>query len=175
MTRSRPASARGWASRVSSEPLVVSAMSTSGAAAAELRDELGQVGAQRGLAAGQPQLAHAEARDEPAEACDLLERHDLVARQELEAGAEHLARHAVAAAEVTAVRDRDAEVAQRPPEDIEHLAGVERLDGRCAVGHASSSSTSIISRAARPRWLMACLSSPISAMVRPSGSSKMGS
>ena len=142
---------------------------------AELGDERRQVGAQRRLAAGQPQLAHAEAGDESAEACDLLERQDLVAGQELEVRAEHLARHAVAAAEVAAVGDRDAQVAQRPPEDIEHLAGVERWGRRCAAGHTSSFSTSIISRAASPRWLMACLSSPSSAIVRPSGSSKMGS
>ena len=51
---------------------------------------------------------------------DLLERQDLVARQELVVPAEDLLGHAVGAAEVAAVGDRDAQVAHRPAERVGH-------------------------------------------------------
>ena len=81
-----------------------------------------------------------ELREDAGEARDLLETEELLAWEELEVGAEDLLRHAVAATEVTAVRDRNTEVAQRPPERIEQLPRV----GSRLRGHASPFSTSII-------------------------------
>ena len=59
--------------------------------------------------------ADEDARD----ALDLLERQQLASRQEAVVAAEDLLRHAVDAAEVAAVGDRDPEVAQRPVEGVE--------------------------------------------------------
>src|SRR6185312_2750611 len=52
--------------------------------------------------------------EHPRQPLDLLERQDLGAAQELEVVAEDLLRHAVHAAEVAPVGDRDAQIAQRP-------------------------------------------------------------
>jgi hypothetical protein len=82
------------------------------------RDQPLEVAPQERLAARQPQLAHARAREQPREPRDLLERQDLRAAQELEIVAEDLLRHAVDAAEVAPVGDRDAQVVQRPGEGV---------------------------------------------------------
>ena len=71
---------------------------------------------------------------------DLLEREQLASRHEAVVAAEDLLRHAVRAAEVAAVGDRDAQIAERPAEGVEHvhlgersprvtLVGVSALDG----------------------------------------------
>ena len=96
--------------------------------AGEHLDQLLEVAAQQGLAAGQAHLLDAEADEQTREARDLLEAQQLVARQEGVVAAEDLLRHAVGAAEVAAVRDRDAQVMQRPVERIEY--------GWFAVGHS---------------------------------------
>ena len=76
-------------------------------------------------------------RDEDArETRDLLEAEQLVARQEDVVAAEDLLRHAVGAAEVAAVRDRDAQVVQRPPELVQHLHA-KSLARRLGLGHSS--------------------------------------
>jgi hypothetical protein len=58
----------------SSTPLVVSAMSSISGYAGQIADQIGEIGAQQRFAAGEAQLAHAEAAKEPREAHDLLER-----------------------------------------------------------------------------------------------------
>ena len=79
-------------------------------------NELGQVASQKRLAAGQPDLVHPEGREDVDERLDLLEVQDVLARQP------HVVRlrHAVAAAQVAPVGDREPEVPQRalmPVED----------------------------------------------------------
>ena len=54
---------------------------------------------------------------------DLLEGQDLVPRQERVVAPEDLLRHAVGAPEVAPVRDRDPQVAQRPPERVGQAPG----------------------------------------------------
>ncbi len=114
VTRLSPASARLRAFFASSAPLVVSVRSSvaesspasrpaarcSGAAAARRRS---------GGSCATPRLDE-DARD----ARDLLERQQLGVRQERVVAAEDVLRHAVDAAEVAAVGDRDPQVVQRP-------------------------------------------------------------
>jgi hypothetical protein len=86
--------------------------------AVELRDEVGQVAPQQRLTPGQADLAHAEADEDRDEPRELLERQQFSALEEREVLTEDLARHAVAAAEVAAVGDRDTQVTQRTAEQI---------------------------------------------------------
>jgi hypothetical protein len=86
----------------------------------QLRDQALQITAQQRLAAGQPQLAHAQARENPGEPCQFLEGEQVLAGQEDEVPAEHLAGHAVGAAELAAVGDRDPQVPQRARQDVSH-------------------------------------------------------
>ena len=129
LTRSRPAARRSSATRRNVAPLVVidrSGLPTGErrrrrgrhAQLGELGDEHRQVGAHRRLAAGEAQTVDLEALDEEAgEPLDLLERQHLAARQPLHA----LFRHAVGAAEVAAVGDRDAQVANGASEGIDEI------------------------------------------------------
>src|SRR5438128_8548191 len=81
------------------------------------------------LAAGQPDGADAAVVDEDArDAHDLLEAEHLVARQPGKAGG----RHAVDAAKVAAVRDRDTQVIRNPPE------GIAEMQNRNRTGHELS-------------------------------------
>src|SRR6185503_15651153 len=79
---------------------------------------------------GQPQLADAGRGERPRQPLDLLEREDLGAAQELEVVAEDLLRHAVDAAEVAPVGDRDAQVAQRPAQRVGEGIHVCSVPGR---------------------------------------------
>jgi hypothetical protein len=83
----------------------------------ELANQPHDVAADQRLAAGEPDLAHAkvdEGRGQPAQ---------LLQRQELGLGQEgHLLGHAVDAAEVAAVGDRQPDVGDLPPERIAHTA-----------------------------------------------------
>ena len=104
-------------------------------------DQLRQLRAEQRLAAGDAELPHAEAGRDPGDALDLLEAEDLVARQEREVRAEDLLRHAVAAAKVATVGDRDTEVMQRPPEAVgwRSAVGVQSIEVEVTVmhGHAT--------------------------------------
>ena len=77
-------------------------------------DELGQIVAQQRLAAGDADLLHARTDEDADQALDLLEVQDLGPGQEVVPLAEDLGGHAVDAAEVAAVGDRDPQVSQRP-------------------------------------------------------------
>ena len=84
----------------------------------QLADEHRQVGAHGRLATGEAQAVDLEALDEdPGQPLDLLERQHLAARQPQHA----LLGHAVGAAEVAAVGDRDAQVADGAPEGIDEI------------------------------------------------------
>ncbi len=80
-----------------------------GRAGGEARDERREVAAQQRLAAGEPDLVHAEADEHVHELFDLLELQDVLARQPHVV----LLGHAVAAAQVAPVGDRQPQVAQR--------------------------------------------------------------
>jgi hypothetical protein len=106
----------------------------------ELLDEHGQMGPHGRLATGEADPAHAVALDEdPREALDLLERHHLRARQPLHP----LLGHAVGAAEVAAVGDRDPQVLDHPTEGVDQwrVRHVEILRGG-SVGSGVEAGTS---------------------------------
>ncbi len=84
----------------------------------QLGDERGDVGPNRRLAAGEADAVEPEALDADAgEPLDLLEREDLAARHPLHP----FFRHAVRAAEVAAVGDRDPQVAHDAAERIDQI------------------------------------------------------
>src|SRR5690606_20684259 len=89
----------------------------------EALDQLVDILAQQRLAAGDAQLAYASCGEDACHAFDLLETEQIGTRQEGVVLVEHLARHAVGAAEVAAVGDRDAQVAHLPPARIGQRAG----------------------------------------------------
>ncbi len=95
-------------------PLVVSAISSMPSIGASIATRRVELAAQQRLAAGQADLAHALPRDDRDDARDLLERQAAPSdRRNAVPLAEDLARHAVGAAQVAAVGDRHAQVAQR--------------------------------------------------------------
>jgi hypothetical protein len=126
VTRLSPASASACALRPSSAPLVVSVRSTG--SAPSIATSRSRFLRKQRLAAGQPDLLDAEAGEDAGDARDLLERQQRRVRQERVVAPEHVARHAVDAAEVAPVGDRDAQVVQAPPERVdERRAGRDRL------------------------------------------------
>src|SRR5438876_335919 len=130
VTRSRPACARACAFLARSEPLVVKVSSTSSSSSIATRRwrsrrTSGSPPVRRGedpphqrLASREADLLHAQADEDARQPRDLLEAEDGAVRQERVTGVEHLARHAVHAAEVAAVGDRDAQVVHRAPERV---------------------------------------------------------
>jgi hypothetical protein len=86
------------------------------------RDQPLEVAAQERLAAGEADLLDAVGDEQARDANDLLEGEQRRVRQEAVVAIEDFLRHAVAAAEVAAVGDRDAQVAQRPMQAVEELA-----------------------------------------------------
>ena len=99
----------------------------------QVGDQRRQVAADQRLAAGDPELVDAEPDEDRRQPRDLLERQHLLARQEREVAAEDLGRHAVRAAEVASVGDRDPQVPQRAAESVRQAgAAVERVGGRTA-------------------------------------------
>jgi hypothetical protein len=117
VTRRSPAAASAAALPASSAPLVVSDV-LHPVDPGQHRDQPVQVAAQQRLAAGQPQPAHAQAGKDPAEPGQLLEGQQVRAGQEREIPAEELARHAIGAAELAAVGDRDPQIPQRPRQRV---------------------------------------------------------
>ena len=70
--------------------------------------------AQHRLAAGQTDLACAQRDKDFRQSGDLLEGQHFALRQELVVAAKNFLGHAVHAAEIAAVGDRDAQIAERP-------------------------------------------------------------
>ena len=135
MTRVRPASASACAFCGSSEPFVVSVRSTS--SVGELLDQPLEVATDERLAAGDPDLADAAGDEDARDARDLLERQQFLPVEEAVVAAVDLLRHAVDAAEVAAVGDRDAEVAKRPSEGVELRPCEERYPEGCLTPQVS--------------------------------------
>ncbi|WP_353738906.1 hypothetical protein [Burkholderia multivorans] len=79
------------------------------------------------------------------DALDLLVREQRAVRQERIVLAEDLAWHAVHAAEVAAIRHRDAQVAQRPAERVGERA-VRRVRHAGNVRHAATSARGMMRR-----------------------------
>ena len=95
-------------------PLVVIESSTGNRARAG--NQFGQMGADGGLATGDPDRRYAEALDEdPRHPLDLLEGEDLRPREPTHV----LVRHAVGAAEIAAVSDRYAQVMDLAPKTVD--------------------------------------------------------
>ena len=86
----------------------------------QLRDEHLQVAPEQRLATRDAELRHAEVDEHRRDAPDLLEGQELAPGQEAVVLPEDLFRHAVDAAEVAAVGDRDAEIAERPAGGVEN-------------------------------------------------------
>src|SRR5690606_18843187 len=78
-------------------------------------------------------LLDAEAGEDAREPRDFLEAEERRLRQEPVARAEYFARHAVHAAEIAAVGDGDAQVAQPPAARVDRRAAGE---GRCRLARA---------------------------------------
>ena len=86
------------------------------------------------LAARDANLAYAQTGERSREPSDLFEGKQLVLGQEYVLVAEDLGRHAVGAAEVAAVHDRNAQVVHRSAELVDH--GVQRTQGNDTGGTA---------------------------------------
>ena len=125
MIRESPASASACAFCASSAAFVVSVTSRSSPSAASRAIRSSRSRRRSGSPPGDAQLLHAEVDEHARDPLDLLEREELAARQEAVLVAEDLLRHAVHAAEVAAVGDRDPQVADRPAEGVDdgHLEG----------------------------------------------------
>jgi hypothetical protein len=91
--------------------------------ACEQLDEDGQVAPDERLAARQPDLVHAHRGEHADGALDLLEAEDLLARQPLEP----LCGHAVLAAEVALVGDRDPQAADLPSPGVGERLHVQEV------------------------------------------------
>ena len=132
VTRVRPASARPRAFFASSEPLVVSVRS-SPASCESISTSRSMFRRSSGSPPVRRILRDAVPVDEDArEARDLLERQEVRMRQELVVAIEHLLGHAVDAAEIAAVGDRDPQVAQHASARVGDGAG---RDARIGGAH----------------------------------------
>jgi hypothetical protein len=100
----------------------------------QLGDQAGQVLAQQRLAAGETKAARARGNRQPGDALDLLEAHQGLARQPL-----HVLGHAVEAAQVAAVGDRD-------PQVLDPALVAVREEGKGLQGHGVGR----VARRARP-------------------------
>ncbi len=84
----------------------------------ELGDEHVEAASHERFATGEAHLLDAEPGEDPRQPRELLERQQLVLRHELIAAAEDLLRHAVDAAEVATIGDRDPQIPERPAERV---------------------------------------------------------
>jgi regulation of enolase protein 1 (concanavalin A-like superfamily) len=84
----------------------------------ELTHELREVFAKQRFAAGQSHLLDTERYECPGEPGNFLKAQDLRTRKERVVAPEDLLRHAVGAAEVAAIGDRDAQGARAPAEEV---------------------------------------------------------
>ena len=81
----------------------------------EVADQVRQVGAQQRLAAGDAQLLHASAHEHARQSQNLGEVQPLAGLQETVRLVKGLARHAIRAAEIAAIHDRDTQVMNGTP------------------------------------------------------------
>ncbi len=88
----------------------------------EESNERGEIAPEQRFAAGQPNLVDAERNEHVDQRADFFEVEDVLARQP----GVLVFRHAVFAAQVAAVGDRQAQVSQRTVQDVEHWIGNRR-------------------------------------------------
>src|SRR5262249_3853902 len=81
-------------------------------------DQVRQVAAQKRFAPGEAQLAYTEFHEHPRNPHDLIEGKALVRAEEAVPLVILLARHAVRAAEIAAIHDRDAQVTDGASQDV---------------------------------------------------------
>ena len=133
VTRVRPASASACALRGEQRAVRRQRQVERRESAASMRDQRLDVAAKERLAAGDADLLDAVADEQRARGASISSKvRSSLARQELVVAAEDVLRHAVGAAEVAAVGDRDPEIAERPAERVANHA--------IRVLHASSPS-----------------------------------
>jgi len=96
-----------------------------------------EVSANERFTAGEADFLHAMGHEQSCEPCDLLEAEDLVSVEEDVVRTKDLFRHAVGAAEVAAIRDGDAKVAQGTLEGVEesHEVSLAGLGAKCSPEH----------------------------------------
>ena len=87
-------------------------------AGSELPDKMVDAFAHERFTAGKPNALHPARYQDVGKRNDLLEAQNIPARQE-----RHLFRHAVAATQVAAIRDRHSDVSDAPAETIDHAVG----------------------------------------------------
>ena len=116
-------------------------------------DEVLEVAAQQRLTAGQAHGAHAEPREHAGHPRDLLQRQQLSALEEHVVAAERALRHAVDAAEVAPVRDRDPQRLQRPTEGVLHQAAGSSSASANVCARATASSCEWTPSASRIAWM----------------------
>ena len=95
--------------------------------------------AQQRLAAGEANLFHAVAAEDLRQTHDLLEGQHFVVRQKLILAVEHFLGHAVGAAEIAAIGDRNAQVAQAAAASVHKRAcriALERRNAQVAFAYA---------------------------------------
>jgi hypothetical protein len=115
LTRSSPAAARAGASFGQEERVGRQRDLLDAGQRLDRRDQRGQAGAHRRLAAGEAELAEAELGRQADDAQQLVVGQQLVLRGELHPGGGH----AVDAAQVAAVGQRDPQVVDPPPEPVD--------------------------------------------------------
>ena len=127
VTRPSPAAFSAAALRARIEPLVVSVRSSGSPSALRSSASIATSRSRSRRSSGSPPVRRIFrtpwATNRRGEANDLLEGQQRRLRQEAVVAVEDFLRHAVAAAEIAAVGDRDAQVAQRPLQAVEELAG----------------------------------------------------
>jgi hypothetical protein len=89
-------------------------------------DQPYEVLAHQGLAPGEPHFAHALGDEGGCQPVDLLKREQILARQKRRG-----LRHAINAAEIAAVGDRDSQIGDAPAERVDHR--LHRLQHRSGL------------------------------------------
>ena len=86
--------------------------------ARQTREQAHYIAAHQGLAPGDPDFGHASADELLRHQCELLEAQELGAWRKV-----HALRHAVGAAQIATVGDRQAQICDLPTEPVDHRAG----------------------------------------------------
>jgi hypothetical protein len=131
----------------------------------EARHQAGQVLAQQRFAAGDAQLAHAQAREAANQRFDFVEGKP-GRRIEAVVVGNAIRRHAIRAAEVARIDHRQAQVAQRPSKAVMQGGGRVRHGAHvCSTGNGAGSFRAITSPGRATRYPRAASASPSAALA----------
>ena len=154
VTRWRPASASGPASARRAEPLVVRVRSSAPPSGRRMAASIAMRLGRSRRTSGSPPVIRSFSTpsddERPGDPLDLLEGQDLVVRQERVVAPEDLLGHAVRAAEVAPVGDRDAQVADGSTEGIGRAGAAVEGRARCHRAHGSPERRTGPGRSRRP-------------------------